>query len=165
MVRMQNISFSVFVSKYFPPFPSPDLIYQNVIKSKVQCLHSISRTCLAQEFGLVSAVTHCRGIVDKHNYCLEAQLLASNIILQMEIGNCCNGNIKSEFAVFLQFSVWYFWLTTRRSNISLSFSETKTKGLVFSGKTDWLTIRTRIIQLFVRWELQISWKETPAENM
>ena len=140
------------------------LIYQNIMKSKVQCLHSISRTCLAQEFGLVVAVTHCRGIVDKHNYCLEAQLLASNIILQMEIGNCCNGNIKSEFAVFLQFSVWYFWLTTRRSNISLSFTETKIRGLVLSGKTDWLTLRTRIIQLFVYWELQISWKETPAEN-
>ena len=29
------------------------LLNQNVIKSKVQCPHSISRTCLAQEFGLV----------------------------------------------------------------------------------------------------------------
>ena len=28
-------------------------VNQNVMKSKVQCPHSISRTCLAQEFGLV----------------------------------------------------------------------------------------------------------------
>ena len=29
-------------------------INQNVMMSKVQCPHSISRTCLTQEFGLVS---------------------------------------------------------------------------------------------------------------
>ena len=28
---------------------------QNAVKSKVRCPHSISRTCLAQEFGLVTA--------------------------------------------------------------------------------------------------------------
>ena len=52
-------SYIFFFSEYFPPFPSPIFLlrsssrYQNVMKSKVQCPHSISRTCLAQEFGLV----------------------------------------------------------------------------------------------------------------
>ena len=48
-----------FFWEYFPPFPF--LIFllrssshnQNVMESKVKCPHSISRTCLAQEFGLV----------------------------------------------------------------------------------------------------------------
>ena len=31
----------------------PHLTNQNIMKSKIQCPHSISRTCLAQEFGLV----------------------------------------------------------------------------------------------------------------
>ena len=53
-------SYIFFFSEYFPPFPSPIFLlrsssrYQNVMKSKVQCPHSISRTCLAQEFGLVA---------------------------------------------------------------------------------------------------------------
>ena len=52
-------SYIFFFSEYFPPFPSPIFLlrsssrYQNVKMSKFQCPHSISRTCLAQEFGLV----------------------------------------------------------------------------------------------------------------
>ena len=37
------------------------LLNQNVIKSKVQCPHSISRTCLAQEFGLVLCIWRREG--------------------------------------------------------------------------------------------------------
>ena len=54
-------SYIFFFSEYFPPFPSPIFLlrsssrYQNVKMSKFQCPHSISRTCLAQEFGLVYA--------------------------------------------------------------------------------------------------------------
>ena len=53
-------SYIFFFSEYFPPFPSPIFLlrsssrYQNVKMSKFQCPHSISRTCLAQEFGLVT---------------------------------------------------------------------------------------------------------------
>ena len=50
LLNKQMFSFS----KYFLPFlPIIYLMNQNVIKTKVQCPHSISRTCLAQEFGLV----------------------------------------------------------------------------------------------------------------
>ena len=53
-------SYIFFFSEYFPPFPSPIFLlrsssrYQNIKMSKFQCPHSISRTCLAQEFGLVN---------------------------------------------------------------------------------------------------------------
>ena len=55
MVKMQNISLSAFFLQIFSSFSLSvlHLIYQNIIKSKVQCLLSNSRTCLAQEFGLV----------------------------------------------------------------------------------------------------------------
>ena len=58
MVEMQNISFSAFFLKIFFSFSLSVLhiIYQNIMKSKVQCLYSISQTCLAQEFGLVRFV-------------------------------------------------------------------------------------------------------------
>ena len=56
MVKMHNNSFSVFLPLNFSSsFLSVlHLTHQNVMKSKVQCLHSISRTCLSQEFGLVT---------------------------------------------------------------------------------------------------------------
>ena len=68
MVLMQNISFSAFFLKIFFSFSLSVLhiIYQNIMKSKVQCLYSISRTCLAQEFGLVIL-----GVCKKHNKDLE----------------------------------------------------------------------------------------------
>ena len=63
---MQNMQNMQNMENFFSThkcFPSPNifslsfsvlyLINQNVIKTKVQCPHSNSRTCLAQEFGLV----------------------------------------------------------------------------------------------------------------
>ena len=41
--------------------------HQNVMESKVKCPHSISRTCLAKEFGLVSWEFICLYIlVEQH---------------------------------------------------------------------------------------------------
>ena len=52
---MFRVTHYPMISKMFSSFSFSvlHLLNQNVIKSKVQCPHSISRTCLAQEFGLV----------------------------------------------------------------------------------------------------------------
>ena len=50
MKNMQNMkNMQVFSSISFSVL---HLINQKAMKSKIQCPHSISRTCLAQEFGL-----------------------------------------------------------------------------------------------------------------
>ena len=62
-------SYIFFFSEYFPPFPSPIFLlrsssrYQNVKMSKFQCPHSISRTCLAQEFGLFVMISLAPSII------------------------------------------------------------------------------------------------------
>ena len=57
MQNMQNNP-SLLLHEIFSSFSFPvlHLLNQNAIKSKVQCPHSISRTCLVQEFGLVFIV-------------------------------------------------------------------------------------------------------------
>ena len=55
--KVQNLQKKILFSLPHEIFPSFSfsilhLLNQNAVKSKVQCPYSISRTCLAQEFGL-----------------------------------------------------------------------------------------------------------------
>ena len=73
----------------------------NVMKSKVQCPHSISRTCLAQEFGLVF-----RGLIDNLAHVLCKDLVRTITIATCPVGwesshHCCQ-KLSFEVPVDLQ---------------------------------------------------------------
>ena len=90
-------SYIFFFSEYFPPFPSPIFLlhsssrYQNVKMSKFQCPHSISRTCLAQEFGLVqlaALLSFARNMFFSFSLSLSPQ-----VCLQLRLEIHSSGNI------------------------------------------------------------------------